>query len=100
MRRPKDIPGAKRAHRIRILPTAAQERAFYGFAQVVRWTWNTALRAHNAQVADWKASSEPDNSVDPVYDPEHEIRLDGCIAVVSSNHTNIKMQREAAKEAA
>ena len=45
-----------RAHRIRIVPTAVQERAFHGFARVVRWTWNTVLRAHNAQVAEWDAA--------------------------------------------
>ncbi len=59
MRKAKIIVGAKRAHRIRLLPTAAQERAFYGFAKVVRWTWNLILGVHNAQVADWKAAGEP-----------------------------------------
>lgn len=54
LRKAKSIEGAKRAHRIRLLPTAEQERAFYGFAKVVRWTWNIALKSHNAQVAKWQ----------------------------------------------
>lgn len=58
MRKPCVIDGAVRAHRIRILPTAAQERAFYGFAKVARWAWNTVLRAHNEQVATWQATGK------------------------------------------
>ena len=54
----KQFEGANRAHRIRLLPTAAQERAFYAFARVARWTWNIALKSHNSQVEKWQAEGK------------------------------------------
>jgi putative transposase len=53
VRKAKPALGLERSHKIRIFPKAAQERAFHGFAKVVRWTWNTLLRAHDEHVREW-----------------------------------------------
>lgn len=51
---------SRRAHAIRAYPKASEERAFLGYSDVVRWTWNQIRAAYKYRYDAWIAAGSPE----------------------------------------